>query len=54
MDLEEQAFVERLTRARQLEAILTYIRAQALKGTADDEVKLTRLVDAIERGEHEG
>lgn len=32
---------------------LAYIRAQALKGTADDEVKLTRLAGAIERGEHE-
>lgn len=33
--------------------ILAFIREQATKGTADYEHKLTKLADAIERGEHE-
>lgn len=33
--------------------ILTFIREQATTGTADYEHKLTKLADAIERGEHE-
>jgi hypothetical protein len=33
--------------------ILAFIREQAAKGTADYEHKLTKLADAIERGEHE-
>ncbi len=35
------------------EAVLAFIREQATKGTADYEHKLTKLADAIERGEHE-
>ena len=34
-------------------AVLRFIREQATKGTADLEHKLTKLADAIERGEHE-
>lgn len=35
------------------DAVLRFIRKQAIKGTADYEHKLMKLADAIERGEHE-
>ncbi len=39
-------------RIETIKSILAYIRKVAQEGTADDEVKLTRLAAAIERGEH--
>ena len=41
------------SRVEERKAVLAFIREQATKGTADYEHKLTKLADAIERGEHE-
>ena len=35
------------------ESIVTFLRAEAKNGTADWEYRLTKLAEAIERGEHE-
>ena len=49
----EEAWHTESGRICEREEVLTFLRTEAKRGTADWEYRLTKLAEAIERGDHE-